>query len=156
MTEQISFRPFTDDDLEFLLSVYASTREEELAAVPWSDEEKDNFLRMQFRAQHVYYQENFPNARFEIIHMGEVPIGRLYVDRRDDEMRIIDIALLTTFRGQGVGGQIMKDLLDESAADKKPVTIHVVSGNVAMRLYQRLGFQEIADVGVYSLMRWSP
>src|SRR3712207_8583920 len=38
-------------DDEFLLDVYASTRSEELAPVPWTDEQKRAFLRMQFDAQ---------------------------------------------------------------------------------------------------------
>ena len=141
--------------MELLYLVYATTREEELSQVPWSPEQKEEFLRMQFSAQHDYYQQQYPDAKFEIILSNDQPIGRLYVDRRPDEIRIIDIAMLTEHRGNGYGGSIMRDLMDEAEAAGKPVRIHVFKENRAWHLYDRLGFRETADAGPYSLMEWS-
>jgi GNAT superfamily N-acetyltransferase len=152
----VSFRSINDDDQQFLYELYASTRADELAVTPWSDEEKESFLRFQFNAQHQYYQENYADAEFDVVLADDRPVGRLYVDRREDEHRIIDIALLPDYRGQGIGGRIMQDLLDEAAAASKPVRIHVERFNPALRLYQRLGFEQIADTGVYYLMEWKP
>ena len=81
---------------------------------------------------------------------------RLYVDRQPDEIRIIDIALLPAFRNAGIGSSILRDLLGEGDRTGKPVTIHVEKMNPALRLYQRLGFQEAGDVGVYWFMRYGP
>ena len=67
MASESSLRPFTPDDMEFLYQVYASSREEELSVVPWSDEEKEQFLRMQFHAQHTHYQEHFGDAELDDI-----------------------------------------------------------------------------------------
>lgn len=142
-------------DLPFLFQVYVSTREEELSVVPWTAEQKESFLRMQFDAQYRYYQEHYPDARFDlIIFMGE-RIGRLYVDRRDKEIRIIDIALLPEFRNLGVGSRLLQELLDEGDSQKKPVSIHVETSNPAMSLYKCLGFKMIKEVGVYHLMEYS-
>ena len=152
----VSFRPITDDDLEFLYQVYASTREEELKLTPWNDEEKANFLRMQFHAQHKHYQEHYGDASFDIILQAETPIGRLYIHRGNDEIRIVDIALSSEYRGQGIGGKIMQDILDEGQASGKAVRIHVEQNNPALHLYERLGFQKLEDVGVYYLMEWLP
>jgi hypothetical protein len=52
----IALRPIVADDRSFLLAVYANTRELELAAVPWDAGQKAAFVRMQFDAQHAYYQ----------------------------------------------------------------------------------------------------
>ena len=156
MTDAITLRPITDDDLDFLYQLYASTRADEMAIVPWSDEEKDNFLRMQFNAQHTEYQKHFGDAEFNIVSLAGDPIGRVYLDRRDDEHRIVDIALLPQHRGKGIGGQLMQNLLEEAAAAEKPVRIHVERNNPAMRLYQRLGFHKTGDTGVYFLMEWQP
>jgi ribosomal protein S18 acetylase RimI-like enzyme len=49
----------------------------------------------------------------------------------------------------------MQDLLDEAAAAGKPVRIYVEHNNPAMRLYRRLGFQQVGDSGVYFLMEWT-
>ena len=58
-----------------------------------SEEEKECFLDFQFGAQHDYYREQFPDARFDLVLVDGEPAGRLYVHRREDEIRLIDIAL---------------------------------------------------------------
>src|SRR5207249_2331165 len=141
MDRTITFRPIGPADGKFLYDVYASTRTEELSIVPWSEPEKATFLRMQFDAQHRYYQEQFATAAYDIILVDAQPAGRLYVDRLPDEIRIIDIALLPAFRNAGIGSKILRDLLAEGDYTGKPVAIHVEKMNPALRLYQRLGFQ---------------
>lgn len=152
----VTLRPATDADHDFLRRVYASTRQEEMALAPWSRDEIDSFLDMQFEAQHAYYRKHFNQAEFFIIECESKPIGRLYLDRREDEIRIIDIALLASERRNGVGGALLREVLAEAAAAPKPVRIHVERNNPAMHLYQRLGFKEIEDQGVYYLMEWRP
>lgn len=154
MTPPFSFRSITDNDKPFLSMLYASTREEELRPVPWSDAEKKNFLQMQFDAQHTHYQAHYPDARFEIILIDNVPIGRLYQETWPSQIRVIDIALLPEFRGKGMGQQLMQGVMDQATKIGKAVSIHVEHNNPAMRLYKRLGFQKIGDKGVYFLMEW--
>lgn len=152
MTANIRLRPIVEDDREVLYRCYASTRTEELSVVPWSNEEKDRFLRMQFHAQCEHYAKHYRTAQFQIILVDELPAGRLIVDRWEKEMRIVDITLLPPFRRQGVGSSLLQSLIDESVAAGKPITIHVEKNNPAMRLYERLGFRPIGEVGVYDLM----
>ena len=90
MDQQITLRPIKPDDVSFLCYVYASTREDELAELPWSDSEKATFLKMQFEAQHTHYQEHFKQANFDLILLDGEPIGRLYLGRRKDEFRVIE------------------------------------------------------------------
>jgi ribosomal protein S18 acetylase RimI-like enzyme len=152
----LSFRRVCEADLPFLAQVYASTRTEELAVVPWSDAQKAAFLDMQFRAQHAHYQQHYPTAdRFVILRTTE-PVGRLYLGRFDHEHSVIEIALLPAHRGQGLGTALMQDLLDEAAAAGKPLRIHVEKNNPARHLYARLGFRPVADHGVYDLLERSP
>jgi GNAT superfamily N-acetyltransferase len=155
-TEIITLRAITKSDLPFLRRLYGSTRAEELAAVPWSDAEKEAFLDMQFNAQHSYYQEHYAQAAFDVIEQDGAAIGRLYVDRRLDDIRIVDIALLPSYRGQGIGSALLHDILDEGKRTGLPVSIHVERFNPALRLYERLGFRQIDDHGVYVLMSWRP
>ena len=152
----ISLRPVTDDDLPFLFRLYASTREDELARVPWSAEQKQAFLRMQFQAQHSYYSSQFAGDRFDLVLDGGEPVGRLYVGRRSREIHIIDISFLPEHRGRGLGTSLLRELLDEAAAQGKPVNIHVEKFNPAKRLYLRLGFVHAGDAGVYDYMSWIP
>jgi GNAT superfamily N-acetyltransferase len=150
----LRFRRIDDSDLPFLERLYASTRAEELAVTPWSAEQKAVFLAMQFRAQHAHYQQYYPTADWLVAIRDGADVGRLYVDRWPSEHCVIDIALLPEHRGSGLGGALMRDLLDEAAAAGKAVSIHVEKFNPAMRLYRRLGFVVEQDKGVYDLMRW--
>ncbi len=153
----IGFRPIAESDLPFLSSLYASTRAEEVAQVPqWNDEQRRQFLQMQFDAQHKFYQEQFDQAEFLIIEREGQAVGRVYTDRREDEIRLIDIALMPETRAQGLGSALLEDLLEEGQHTGLPVRIHVEKNNPAMRLYIRLGFRQIEDQGVYDLMEWVP
>lgn len=152
----ITFRPIQKHDLPLLLKIYSSTRETELAPVPWSIEEKQQFLKQQFEAQHSYYQEYFPQAKFLIIQKKGAPIGRLYRDNREDEIRLIDIALLPEFRGKGIGGKLLSEILAEAKRRDVLVRIHVEMNNPALHLYKRLGFRSIEEQGIYFLMEWQP
>lgn len=150
----LSLRLITPEDVPFLAGLYASTRWEELAPTGWSDEEKTIFCRRQFDAQSAHYRQHYPEAAFQIIERDGEPIGRLYVARWKQEIRIVDISLLPDFRGSGIGSQLLRELQDEASAAGKSLTIHVERFNRALQLYQRLGFEQIEDKGVYLLMEW--
>ncbi len=146
-----TLRPIAPADEGFLYEVYAGTRAAELALVDWDAARQAAFLRMQFAAQHRSYQEHYPAANFSIILVGGEPVGRLYVARWPDEIRIIDIALLPAHRNRGIGTALLQALLAEADAAGSRVTIHVERFNLALRLYERLGFRPAVDRGVYWL-----
>ena len=152
----LTLRPVAPDDHEFLFSVYASTRTEELALTDWDDARKAGFLRMQFNAQHAYYIQHYATASFQVIELDGQPIGRLYVDRWPAEIRIVDIALLPQWRNQGIGTRLLEDILAQADQAGMPVTIHVEMFNLALSLYTRLGFAPVDTHGVYYLLRREP
>ena len=122
----------------------------------WTDEQKEWFVRMQFQAQHAWYQEHYGDAQFDLVLMNGVPAGRLYVHRRATEIRLVDISLMPELRDGGIGSALLRELMAEAEAAGKPLTIHVEKYNPAMRLYLRLGFKPIEDRGPYDLMEWKP
>lgn len=148
----VTLRPAVAADWPFLERVYAESRADELRAAPWTPERKAEFLRSQFAAQDAFYRENYPACAFLVVEREGRPIGRLYRDDRDDEIRLVDIALLAAERGRGVGGRLMRAVLDEAAARGVPVRIHVERTNPARRLYERLGFEVEAPGEVYDLL----
>jgi ribosomal protein S18 acetylase RimI-like enzyme len=150
----LSLRPIAPVDTSFLARVYASSRAEELALTDWTDEQKEIFCRRQFDAQSVYYAATYPEASFQIIERNGEPIGRLYVARWEKEIRIVDITLLPEFRGSGLGTKLLRELQEEARVAGRSLTIHVERFNRALTLYQRLGFREIENKGVYLLMEW--
>lgn len=152
----VTLRPVAPDDEAFLYRVYASTREEELAAVDWGEAQKAAFLRQQFDAQSRHYREYYPEATFDVILADGRPAGRLYVARWPEEIRIVDIALLPEHRDRGIGTHLLNALISESEESDKTLSIHVERFNPALRLYGRLGFHKTADKGVYLLMERPP
>jgi ribosomal protein S18 acetylase RimI-like enzyme len=151
-TAEVSLRPVTDADREFLLCVYGSTRAEELSQVAWAEGQREAFVRMQFDAQDAEYRQRNPAGTFDVIEVDGTPAGRLYVDRRAEDIRIVDIALLPGFRGAGIGSLLLTRLIDEAAASGRKLSIHVEIHNRAAELYARLGFAVVAERGVYRLM----
>lgn len=151
----VTLRAATPSDEALLRQVYADSRADELAPVPWSDEQKSAFLRMQFDAQDSDYHRNFPDADFLVIVEDGAAIGRMYVHRRATEICLVDIALLSDRRGRGIGTALVTALLDEARASARRVCLHVEPFNPALRLYLRLGFKPVEQQGVYLAMEWA-
>ncbi len=155
MTEP-RLRPVVNDDRAFLVDLYASVREPELALVPWDEGLKRAFVDHQFAAQDAHYREHYPGATFDVIEVDGEPAGRLYVHRGPSDIRIMDIALTPAFRGRGIGTGLLRTLIAEAEESGRKLSIHVEMNNPARPLYDRLGFDEAGEFGVYVLMRRAP
>lgn len=154
--DAIRFRPVTAEDMEFLYQLYASTRLAEMAITGWSAAQVETFLRMQFGLQHRQYLQNYSAASFSIICIHDAPAGRLYLDRSDERILIIDISLLPGFKGQGAGGRILRDLVEEADAKGLVMSLHVEVNNPVRNFYTRLGFREMEQRGMYYFMERTP
>jgi ribosomal protein S18 acetylase RimI-like enzyme len=148
-------RTATEADLAFLRQLYATTRTE-LSVVPWDEATKRSFVEHQFAAQDAGYRHQHPDARFDVVEVDGEPAGRLIVDRREDAIHIVDIALLPEFRGRGIGTQLLRSLIEEAAMRRRKASIMSERTNAALRLYLRLGFTPVADDGVYLTLERRP
>jgi GNAT superfamily N-acetyltransferase len=151
-----TLNPITGEDESFLLAVYSSTRADEMAMVPWSDEQKNAFLLMQFQAQIQYYRERYPQASFDVIKLDNKSIGRFYVAELDDQIRIIELTILPEHRNKGIGSKLIEEILEKARQQKNPVRIYLENFNPAVRLFSRLGFKPGAEEGIHVLWRWAP
>jgi ribosomal protein S18 acetylase RimI-like enzyme len=154
---RVALRPVRTSDEPFLLRVYAGTRAEELAPVPWTPEQKAAFVAQQFAAQTAHYAQHYAGMSADVILVDGEPAGRLLVARWADEILIVDISILPELRGRGAGTVLVRRLLDEAAAVGKRLSLHVERENRAVRLYERLGFRPVGEQGVvYTRMEWDP
>lgn len=152
---KITLRKYTLDDMPFMQKLYASTRENELAMTNFSEQEKLSFVTQQFSAQTSHYMQHYRTDSFDIIEFEGMPIGRLFVDIWDKEIRIVDIALIAEYRNKGLGAYLFNLLFEQARADKKSITIHVEHNNPAKRFYERLGFTLKTQTNeIYLLMEW--
>jgi ribosomal protein S18 acetylase RimI-like enzyme len=149
-------RPETDDDLPFLMQLFASTRADELAIVPWSEEQKRAFLIQQFGAQRKHYRSFLADTSYDVLERDGVPVGRLYLNERRTRAHIVDIVLMPGSRGKGVGTAIITALQDYARARGKGVDIFVERNNPARSLYDRMAFKVIREEDIYLEMDWAP
>ena len=152
----VTLRPVGDDDGDFSARVYASTREQELAPLPWTEEQKAAFLAQQFAAQSVHYAEHYADASWDVIVVDGQRAGRLIVHRGAVEINVVDIALLPEYRGRGVGTVLLRAIFDDADAAGLPVIVHAEHMNPARRLYERLGFVPVEDLGIYLKLERRP
>ncbi|HKG15989.1 MAG TPA: N-acetyltransferase [Pyrinomonadaceae bacterium] len=153
----VSLRPATEEDYEALVRVYASTRADELTQVTWWDDaQKLAFCRSQYDAQKAEYEARFPDAEYDVIVLEGKTAGRVWVGRDEKEIRLLDIALLPEFRGQGVGAVLVGALIEEARSAGKRLRHMVFMLNEgARRFYERLGFRVTEEFAGYLHMEWS-
>ena len=151
---EVRLRPFVPADLPFLQALYASVRDQEMAFAPWPEEQKQAFLRQQLSARESHYAATHPHATHDVIVVGDRDAGRLMTDSSDDAVLVVDIALLPEYRGRGIGGRLLRELLDDAGG--RTVRLHVDPVNPARRLYVRLGFTSVGVESGYELMERLP
>ncbi len=125
--------------------------------MPWTDEQKDAFIRQQFDAQTAYWDEQYPDAERSIVEVDGQPAGRLYVQRWPKEIRLVDVALLpdvpaprrrdgaprAPLRGSAASGACPSRSTSRSSTPRAPST----SGS---------GSPPKGEQGMYVLMEWKP
>jgi len=148
----LRLRPEREGDLAFRLSLFGDSRPD-LALLPPAAREQ--IMSLQFRAQTMSYRAQFPDARFDIIEIDGVAIGRIVVDRAGATLRIVDQALAPAFRNLGIGSAIMRALMQEAGRTQRMLRLHVASNNdAAMRLYVRLGFVPVETSAAHIELEW--
>lgn len=149
-------RPANHTDLTWLRRLYASTRADEMAAVPWPDAMKDAFLADQFGLQHRHYVTHYADADFFVIEGDAGPVGRCYLQRGSPDHLLVDISLWPHERGQGIGTRLIRAAQDDAQNLGRGLHLNVLQQNVpARRLYERLGFVVTGTQGFHHHMRWT-
>jgi N-acetylglutamate synthase-like GNAT family acetyltransferase len=150
----ISLRPVAAADEKFLRQLYASTRQD-MAFLPLPPDAKEQLLRMQFEAQRVHYSSLYPNADHSIVLAGDSLAGRLYLDRQQSQILIVDIALLPEFQRRSIGRALFLDLQMEATRLEKAIAGHVARTNHASRsFFEAMGFQIADEDELYFKISW--
>lgn len=140
-------RPAVEADEQFLRDLYASTRPE---VADWPDEPGAAFLAQQFEAQRTGWGHTFPGSDHEVIMLGAQPVGRLWVYWSEEECLIVDLALLPEYRRQGVGTQVVEELLSNADRAGVPARAHVERTNTAaLAFWTQLGFREVGGDALF-------
>ncbi|MGS1076210.1 GNAT family N-acetyltransferase [Burkholderia glumae] len=145
MSQQIKLRGASLADVPFLLMLRKLTMTEYLkrAAVPTDDE-----------AHYQRIRSNFEDAK--IICDGDTSIGLLKLNRKRGEWHLQQIQILPAHQGKGIGKAVLGAVLDEARHAGVPVSLSVLHGNPARRLYEQLGFRPVTETSLDSKLIWYP
>ena len=142
--------------MEFLFELYGTTRLDVKEILDWSYEQKQQFLRMQFEAQHRHYQAHFSSALFSVVlNRKNKRVGRFYLHQTEDEFRIVDIAILPEHQQSGIGSALVKEVMEQCRIAALPLRLHVAKWNRALAWYQGMGFKTIGETDMTFHMEWS-
>ena len=148
----IHLRPQRADDADFLFALFCSAREAEFAMLP--PQQRERLLRLQHEAQCRDYAARFPLAERLIIEFDGQSAGRLLLNRAEDELRVIDIAVIPALRGRGIASTVLKSVMSQAEAARTPLTLSVWRENPATALYARLGFRVRAESATHLELEW--
>jgi GNAT superfamily N-acetyltransferase len=156
MHDALSLRDAAPEDAGFLFALYCDTRAAEMTGWGWSPEQQAVFLRMQFDMRQRSYTAAYPAATNRIVCEVHAPIGRILTAPSATALNLVDIALLASYRGHGIGTMLLQDLSSDCDLAGKVLSLQVAVGNPAERLYARLGFVESGRNAMYVQMEKLP
>jgi ribosomal protein S18 acetylase RimI-like enzyme len=153
--ELIELTEAVEADNDFLYSVYASTRSDEVKSFGWEESQAEAFLRMQYAVRVRSYETQYPGAiTYVVLYQGD-RAGSMILDRGDARIAFIDVAILAEFQGKGIGTHLFRMHQREAAAVDKPVDLMVEKTNSrAIKLYLSLGFVVTGEVDFWYSMQW--
>ena len=71
----------------------------------------------------------------------------------DDSTPELGMAVFPEHRGQGIGTALLTRLVEAATRSYEQISLSVAAENPALRLYERLGFEVVAEVGTSLTMR---
>lgn len=139
-----SLRKATQEDYEFLRQVHHLALKEHIIKIwPWDEKQQDEF-----------FQKNYKDGNIEVIEFGGKDIGYLQVDSSKGLLHLVNILILPKFQGQGIGAQVVKDLVLKAKGLQQPLMLGVFKVNLrAKRLYESLGFQVYDETDTHFKMK---
>jgi ribosomal protein S18 acetylase RimI-like enzyme len=102
-------------------------------------------LNLDIAAQIAGFRQRWDVMQVRIVTLDGTDIGWLQSFVKDDALFLGQLFVNKSLRGQGIGTELVKGLIEEAASAGRAVTLGVVKTNPALRLYERLGFRTTHD-----------
>lgn len=130
----LHLRPAAPADEAFLLALRKQTMTEHLSRVGLGLDDEHHRQRL---------LANYADAC--VICVADEAIGLCKAYRSETAWVLMQIQVAPAWQGRGVGADIITALIAQARQEGLLVSLRVLKGNPARRLYERLGFREFAQ-----------
>lgn len=145
-----------DAEDQIFLDVLFRESRPDLLALPLPPSALSQMIAMQQMSQSVGVKSTCPSAHDWLLCWDQVAIGRLIVDVGAD-VRLIDIAVLSSWRKHGVATHVLGALQVHAAGIDKSISLAVQCDNkIARHVYQNAGFMLRCSDSLFDQMIWQP
>ncbi|QIM72427.1 GNAT family N-acetyltransferase [Bordetella trematum] len=141
----LALRPATEADLPFLLTLRRLAMDPHLRRCGLPTDEAAHLARI----RHHW------DAACIVLRDG-LPVGLFKVRETPPHWHLLQLQIHPDWQGQGFGEALLRGLLVRAQAQACEVSLNVLRGNPARRLYARLGFRPAGQDGPQLAMRWTP
>ncbi len=153
----LAVRPALPQDEIFLYELYSAVRAPEFALAPIPAQQREDLIRMQFRASMSAYAQTYPNSCYHVVLLDSKPVGRLWFAPGDGEFQLVDIAVHPSLQSKGIGSALLKRLQLEATNARLPIRCCVFRFNPgSLRFHQRNGFTIVREDQVNYYLEWRP
>jgi ribosomal protein S18 acetylase RimI-like enzyme len=128
----IALRPAKQQDAEFAYTV------EEDAMRTYAERTWGHWKPAADPSAHI---AAFSPDGHSVVLAHQQPVGILTVERHPEHLFLAQLYLLAAHRGRGIGSHLLRSVLAEGRAERKPVKLRVLEVNTrAQAFYARHGF----------------
>jgi ribosomal protein S18 acetylase RimI-like enzyme len=121
----------------------------ELFFATWSGWDEARHLR--------HCAECWERGRIFCIEIDGVRVGMIQLFDEPDAIEIGEIQIQPSYQNRGIGTRLLRDTIARAHEQHKKVSLSVALKNErAYRLYERLGFQKVAQNETHVLMAYAP
>ena len=129
-----SLRPATDVDRAWLDEL-RRTAYEPLFHATWGGWDESRHQR--------HFAASWQQGRIQLIEVDGQPVGMIQLRELDDCVKVREIQILPGYQNQGLGTQLLVDVVDRARQQGRDVILSTgLMNSGALRLYERLGFEE--------------
>jgi ribosomal protein S18 acetylase RimI-like enzyme len=127
----ITLRPATDQDREFLYALHRATMRDAIEQTwgwddPW---------------QRANFDQRLEEYSVSVIEVDSKPVGSVWLEQRPDSLYVHDFEVTPSQQGRGIGTAVIRMVIEQGAGCGLPVVLSVLSVNPrACALYKRLRF----------------
>lgn len=146
-TEKIALRPATLEDSRFAYRLKKSALGEYVARVwGWNEDFQLDLHEQGFKAEGT-----------DIIVYDGNDVGLARVEREPDNIYVRHLYVLPAAQSKGIGGYVMRQILEDARQANLPVRLHVLKVNTrAKAFYEKLGFTATQETDTHHRMETSP